>query len=184
MSKNLWTAHYVFSVLTTICCFGPMSVIGLLHLLGAQTEYRLGHTASALSKKKHAKAWSIMAWVFGLLLAAALAYNYLGIHITSFSISHGSSESDEPTAMALKSGHSLYAPELQDEINKEQKAATAKPYAPELQFEINNEGKHTPQTEDNDSLYAAELESEIKRERARQQTTKPVYAPQHKYEII
>jgi len=62
-----WTCHYVMSILTTIVCFGPLSVIGLVHFLSARTEKNRGDYDSAVKHKRTAKFWTMLACITGLL---------------------------------------------------------------------------------------------------------------------
>ena len=140
-------------------CFGPLSVIGLIHFLSAQTEYRLGHTSTALSKKRHAKAWSIFSWLFGLLVITIVLLMFYRVSLTSWR-EHGEVSRDRTTTIAamLASKPVPYVAQLQYEMDKERKQRL---YVPELQYEIEKERK----LETTSQIYVAQLEYEMERER-------------------
>ena len=60
------------TILTTIACFGPLSVIGLVHFLTARTEKNTGDYEAAMKHKSSAKRWSMFACILGLFITIAI----------------------------------------------------------------------------------------------------------------
>lgn len=177
--KDKWAGQYVFSVLSAICCFGPLSTIGLLHILSAQTEHRSGNILVAKAKQRQAKLWTTASWIFGLLVLAALAFNYFGaalftpqIHKTE--TDYRANRVNHRTLQAKPSR--LYAPELQYEMTREQDRLAKPAFIPELEFEIRREYGRTKKP-----AFISELAFEIQKE-GRKTTTEPYVAELH-YEI-
>ena len=61
-----WTCHYVMTILTTIFCFGPLSVVGLVHFLAAKAHQKQGNMVEARKRKRQARCWSCWGFFFGL----------------------------------------------------------------------------------------------------------------------
>lgn len=74
MKHNSWRCHYIMTVLTTIACFSPLSVIGLIQFNSASSARDKGDYESAIKHKRSAKRWSVVACVVGLFVTAACIF--------------------------------------------------------------------------------------------------------------
>ncbi|XP_067951584.1 uncharacterized protein [Watersipora subatra] len=159
-----WKSDYVASVLSAICCFGPFSITGLVHLLSAEMEYRLGNTDIAHNKRRQARVLTSLSWLMGLLIIGAVIITtwqatFIGQLVQPNSALGYSSTmrvNSDALALQFKKHQDTYVPELQNEIDAEDKARRSHRYPAELENDVVRE--HIEATS---KTYVAELQYDM-----------------------
>lgn len=136
--------------------------------MAAQSEHRLGHVLIAKSKKRQAKFFTTAAWLFGIFIAIALVYNYLGLSVI-YQKTKTTTENPIASSQPQKSEDKLDLFKLNSELKKE----TTDAFTAELQDELTKTEQMTTT-----STYFAELQFELKQDRAaRKDEARPTTAP-------
>lgn len=79
-----WCCHYFLATIVTIfCACCPCSVLGMMHILQARSDFTRGLHILAHKKKRQGKCWSIWGSIFGLVALAIAIGIYTG-YVHSF----------------------------------------------------------------------------------------------------